>query len=305
MAQSANSKTPLNIEVFWEKPSHEPPLEWKKWINVFEAAVFAKEDIPCSTLRGVKPSTVDLPKRPKFETPVGEETQNEKREREVRNSISQTRWENDCEKARQKGLMCGDTHTWAKADRKSVGLMFLSLGTEGRKIFLRKNGSVDISSCSYKDMHKACSDSFEKPRNLTFDRYLFFTRTQKKEENLEQFLCALRELAQHCQFGVLESTLIRDIFTAHILDFEIQKELLQETKTPSEAFDLAIRMELSLANTRHLNKAPPAGGGLHNSSGTVNAIQRQNQGSRGQFRNRVPGQRSDKCYRCGSPNCDR
>ena len=113
-------------------------------------------------------------------------------------------------------------------------------------------------------MHKHCSDSFEKPRNLTFDRYLFFTRTQKKEENLEQFLCALRELAQHCQFGVLESTLIRDIFTAHILDFEIQKELLQETKTPSEAFDLAIRMELSLANTRQLNKAPTAGGGLHN-----------------------------------------
>ena len=43
MAQSANSKTPLNIEVFWEKPSHEPPLEWRKWINVFEAAVFAKD----------------------------------------------------------------------------------------------------------------------------------------------------------------------------------------------------------------------------------------------------------------------
>ena len=80
---------------------------------------------------------------------------------------------------------------------------------------------------------------------------------------------------------------------------------MQETKTPSEAFDLAIRMELSLANTRQLNKTPTAGGGLHNSSGTVNAIQRQNQGSRGQFRNRVPGQRSDKCYRCGSPNCDR
>ena len=146
MAQSATSKTPLNIEVFWEKPSHEPPLEWRKWNNVFEAAVFAKEDIPCSTLRGVKPTTVDLPKRPKFETPVGEETQGEKREREVRNLITQTRWENDCEKARQKGIKCGDTHTWEKSDRKSVGLMFLSLGTEGRKIFLRKNGTVDIST---------------------------------------------------------------------------------------------------------------------------------------------------------------
>ena len=117
--------------------------------------------------------------------------------------------------------MCGDTHTWVKADRKSVGLMFLSLGTEGRKIFLRKNDTVDIGTYFYKDMSKACSDSFEKPRNLTFDRYLFFTRKQKTEENLEQFLCSLRELAQYCQFGTLESTLIRDIFTAHLNDFEI------------------------------------------------------------------------------------
>ena len=296
MAQSATSKTPLNIEVFWEKPSHEPPLEWRKWNSVFEAAVFAKEDIPCATLRGNKPANVDLPKRPKFETAVGNETDDEKREREIRNSIAQTRWENDCEKARQKGIMCGDSNTWDKADRKTVGLMFLSLGTEGRKIFLRKNGSVDLATCSYKDMSKHCKDSFEKPRNLTFDRYLFFTRKQKQEENLEQFLCALRELAQHCQFGALETTLIRDIFTAHISDYEIQKELLKDTKTPADAFDLAIRMELSLANTRILHKSPAAGGGLQN-TGSVNAIQRRQNGQRNQFRPRTPGQRSDKFYR--------
>ena len=152
MAQSATSKTPLNIEVFWEKPSKEPPLEWRKWNSVFEAAVYAKEDIPCSTLRGNKPTSVDLPKRPKFETALGEETNDEKREREIRNSITQTRWENNCEKTRQKGVMCGDSNTWEKADRKAVGVMFLSLGTEGRKIFLRKNGSLDIATCSSKGM---------------------------------------------------------------------------------------------------------------------------------------------------------
>ena len=105
-------------------------------------------------------------------------------------------------------------------------------------------------------MSKACKDSFEKPRNLTFDRYLFFTRNQKEEENLEQLLCALREVAQHCQFGILETTLIRDIFTAHLSDYEIQKVLLKEAKTPADAFDLALRMELSLANTRILHKPP-------------------------------------------------
>ena len=67
-------------------------------------------------------------------------------------------------------------NTWEKADRKAVGLMFLSLGLGGRNIFFWKNGSVDIGTCTYKDMSKIRKDSFEKPRNLTFDCYLLFTR---------------------------------------------------------------------------------------------------------------------------------
>ena len=97
MAQS--SKTPLNIEVFWEKSSLEPPLEWHKWFVIFTAALFAKEDIDATTLSGTKPSTVTLPKRPRAETAIPEETDEQKAQREVRNSISQTKWENECDKA--------------------------------------------------------------------------------------------------------------------------------------------------------------------------------------------------------------
>ena len=167
--------------------------------------------------------------------------------------------------------MCGEM-TWDRAERKSVNLLFLSIGTEGRKIFLRKQASINLETCSFKDMVKGCKDSFEKVRNLTFDRYLFFTRKQKPEETLEQFLCALRELATYCQFGTLKTTLIRDIFTAHLLDFEIQKELLKETKAPADAIDLVLRLELSFKNTKSLNRTPTAAGGLH-SGGSANAVQ--------------------------------
>ena len=272
MAQS--SKTPLNIEVFWEKSSLEPPLEWSKWFVIFTAALFAKEDIDATTLTGTKPPSVTLPKRPRAETAVPEETADQKAQREVRNSISQTKWENECNKARAKGIMCGEM-TWDRAERKSVNLLFLSIGTEGRKIFLRKqSGTINMETCSFKDMVKGCKDSFEKVRNLTFDRYLLFTRKQKPEETLEQFLCSLRELATYCQFRTLETTLIRDIFTAHLLDFEIQKELLKDTKSPADAIDLALRLELSFKNTRALNRTPSAAGGL-NPTGSANAIQQK------------------------------
>ena len=83
MAQS--SKTPLNIEVFWEKSSLEPPLEWSKWFVIFTAALFAKEDINATVLTGPKPANVTLPKRPRAETAVPEETADQKAQREVRN----------------------------------------------------------------------------------------------------------------------------------------------------------------------------------------------------------------------------
>ena len=106
MAQS--SKTPLNIEVFWEKSSLEPPLEWSKWFVIFTAALFAKEDIDATILTGTKPPNVTLPKRLRAEPSVPEKTADQKAQREVRNSISQTKWENECDKARAKGIMCGE-----------------------------------------------------------------------------------------------------------------------------------------------------------------------------------------------------
>ena len=87
MVQSSTSKTPLNIEVFWEKAILEPPLEWHKWFVIFTAALFAKEDIDATELSGTKPATVMLPKRPRAETATPEETDEQKAQRKIRNSM--------------------------------------------------------------------------------------------------------------------------------------------------------------------------------------------------------------------------
>ena len=146
MAQSSTSKTPLNIEVFWEKASLEPPLEWHKWFVIFKAALFAKKDSDATERSGTKPTGVTLPRRPRAETAIPEESAEQKSARDIRNLIAQTNWENECEKARAKGIMCGEM-TWDRAERKSVNLLFLSFGTEGRNIFLRKLASLDLETC--------------------------------------------------------------------------------------------------------------------------------------------------------------
>ena len=77
-------------------------------------------------------------------------------------------------------------------------------------------------------------------RYLKFDRYQFLTLKQTKDEGVEAFLFELRHMAQYCNFGVIEGTIIRDVFTANMHEVEIQGELQQKTKTAAEAIKLAL-----------------------------------------------------------------
>ena len=61
---------------------------------------------------------------------------------------------------------------------------------------------------------------------------------------MEQFHSALRSLAEFCQLGALEDGLLTDIFTANMIDHEIQKYLLKVTLDPEKALELAISIEL-------------------------------------------------------------
>ena len=86
MAQSANKRTPLGIDAFWDKPTLDPPLRWEKWRVQYKLALLATENIILDTLLGPKPEMVDLPLEPIYEeTIVGLPAQSE-RERNTRNA---------------------------------------------------------------------------------------------------------------------------------------------------------------------------------------------------------------------------
>ena len=86
--------------------------------------------------------------------------------------------------------------------------------------------------------------AFIRPRNITFDRYVFFSRKQKKGETVEQFYCILKELAKNCDFENREEVIIRDIFITNMLDDDIQRELLRDTVDPKIALSIAVNMEM-------------------------------------------------------------
>ena len=77
--------------------------------------------------------------------------------------------------------------------------------------------------------------------NETYERFMFNRRNQEENESIEQYVTAIRKLAQTCNYfcNSLSDSLIRDRFVLGIRDKTIRKKLLQERKlTLSSALDI-------------------------------------------------------------------
>ena len=257
MAQSAadSKKTPLHIEAFWEKPTATPPLTWDKWTQQWKLALLAKEGIQLDTLLNDPPATVTYPPEPTYEEPVENHTQATERDRKVRNQQLKVNWQNRCKKFEEIGILCGDK-PWGICEQTTISLLYLSIGTEGRRIFKSKYPHFQIEKQLFKDLWRAMEDSFTKVRNITYDRFVFYSYKLQKGESVESFYGRLIELAEDCTLVSEETTLIRNAFLLNMLDHETQKELWQmkETVETTKALEIAIQMEMGAQNQQRKNQ---------------------------------------------------
>ena len=135
MAQSAREshKTPLSIELFWERATSDPRTRWEKWRIQVKLAILGGENITLVMLRQPKPTHVRLPVELKYETAIEDETEQTERDRQIRNSQLKLQWELKCQKITEAGVLCGE-RPWSLCDQKCVSLLYLSIGTEGRRL---------------------------------------------------------------------------------------------------------------------------------------------------------------------------
>ena len=140
-----------------------------------------------------------------------------------------------------------------------------------------------------------------RPRKITFDCYVFFSRKQKKGEKVEQFYSILKELAENCDFENREEVIIRDIFITNMLDDDLQRKHFRDTVDRERALSIAVNMEMG-----HQNQQRISSNNINSAAGsTVNSIQSFNRirgaGARGKQSGRVAVNRATvgQCRGCG------
>ena len=79
----------------------------------------------------------------------------------------------------ENGIICGDKQ-WPLANRKTVSLLYLNFGAEGRRILNGKNPLITID-CRVLENSRRC---VQLTKNVVLDRYFFIIAKQIVEEHL-------------------------------------------------------------------------------------------------------------------------
>ena len=210
---------------------------------------------------------VILPPEPVYEDAVKNPTAQSERDRRTRNEQAKMARKNNCMRIEAIGVLCGDK-PWKICDRKASSLMYLSLGTEGRRVFNSKNSTTNLDEISTRNLWDILNKTFIQVHNITFDRYLFLTRKQQNWEPIEKFYGHLKELSKNCDLGKNGDTIIRDVLIANTQNEDIQKELLKETVDFDKALAIAINIAMSTLNQLKMTASKSE------LNSTVNQVQR-------------------------------
>ena len=131
--------TDMGKPVFWATAKLDPPWQLKIWFEQFLRALTVKENVnPEVILEDPKDILEEQPPRP--ETPRDGENEAAKTAKNLRDELATDRVMLENEERRTRGPRVGHNVYYNEVQKKLVSRLFLSLGTEGKKRFLQKNG---------------------------------------------------------------------------------------------------------------------------------------------------------------------
>lgn len=143
-------------------------------------------------------------------------------------------------------------------------------------------------------------DKFEeycKPKqNVTIERYHFNTRTQSKEETIDQYVLELRLIAKNCAFGNLEEELIRDRIVCGTCSEDVRQRLLRvDDLTLEKAISICRADAESKKSAQYISETSAEVFGRRQKSGT-----RHNTNFKFTRKpSEEPAQRKRVCGKCG------
>ena len=125
---------------------------------------------------------------------------------------------------------------------------------------------------TYKKVIETLQKHYKPKPVLIYERFKFYSRSQKSGESVNDFVAALKALAHTCEFGATLSEMLRDRFVMGLANNQVQQVLLSES-------DLTFEKAVSMATAREAASKDVQA----MASGSVNHIPRSSLGPKKTF----------------------
>ena len=189
------------------------------------------------------------------------------------------KWKRRFEQFRRASKLDGESKT------RQVETLLYCMGEEAESVLL-STGCTAEEREKYDTVVSKMDEHFKVRRNVIFERARFNRRCQKEGESIEQYITALYDLAEFCEYGTLRDEMIRDRLVVGILDQALSERMQTDSELSLEKAKTMVRQKASVREQcRELQQ--------QDSEATIERIRSRQAPRRGQH-----GQPS-KCTRCG------
>ena len=117
-----------------------------------------------------------------------------------------------------------------KPDEIKTSRLLSAIGPKSREICYSFNFTDDEESMTFDVVIQKFDDYFTPKKNITYQRYQFFSYNQSNGQSIDSYATELRTRADHCDFGDLKGSLIRDKIVIGIRDSKTREGLLRESE---------------------------------------------------------------------------
>ena len=127
-------------------------------------------------------------------------------------------------------------------ETKQISTFLYCLGEEAEAVLSSTNATADDRKEFSRGLDKFDS-CFKVRKNVIYERARFNRRNQQSGEPAEQYIMALYDLAEHCNYGDMRDEMIRDRLVVGIHDAALSEKLQLDPKLTLESAKTAIHQK--------------------------------------------------------------
>ncbi|XP_040069342.2 uncharacterized protein LOC115329771 isoform X2 [Ixodes scapularis] len=148
--------------------------------------------------------------------------------------------------------------------KKKRALLVAALSTNTVDVISGRCAPAKVNELPYSEVVSLLQQHFSPKLNETAQSYKFFSRNQLPGEPVRDFVVAIRQIADTCNFGDTLDRMLKDRIVCGLQNSTVRRQLLAKPfLTRTEAEEVAVAAEMAEENVKEMQRATTEDGGVH------------------------------------------